>query len=325
MTKIRTIGILTSGGDAPGMNAAIRAVVRCASNEGIKCYGILSGYTGLINGEVIKIDSRYVSDIIQKGGTILGTSRCPEFINYESRKKAYDVLQAYGIDGLIVIGGNGSFAGMREFHNDFGVPCLGIPGTIDNDLSYTDFTLGFDTAVNTVINAVNNIRDTMTAHNRACIIEVMGRHCGDIALYAGIAGGAEIILVPEIPLDLDEVVKTMRQDKIKGKKSVIIILAEGVCSCIELKEKLTALVDDIAIRTVKLGYIQRGGMPTMSDRVLAARCGAKAIELFSRGDCGAKVIGIKKNTIVDIDVDVALNEDYKFNVELYNISKILGK
>lgn len=325
MTKIRTIGILTSGGDAPGMNAAIRAVVRCASNEGIKCYGILSGYTGLINGEVIKIDSRYVSDIIQKGGTILGTSRCPEFINYESRKKAYDVLQAYGIDGLIVIGGNGSFAGMREFHNDFGVPCLGIPGTIDNDLSYTDFTLGFDTAVNTVINAVNNIRDTMTAHNRACIIEVMGRHCGDIALYAGIAGGAEIILVPEIPLDLDEVVKTMRQDKIKGKKSVIIILAEGVCSCIELKEKLTALVDDIAIRTVKLGYIQRGGMPTMSDRVLAARCGAKAIELFSRGDCGAKVIGIKKNTIVDIDVDVALNEEYKFNVELYNISKILGK
>ena len=294
MTKIRTIGILTSGGDAPGMNAAIRAVVRCASNEGIKCYGILSGYTGLINGEVIKIDSRYVSDIIQKGGTILGTSRCPEFINYESRKKAYDVLQAYGIDGLIVIGGNGSFAGMREFHNDFGVPCLGIPGTIDNDLSYTDFTLGFDTAVNTVINAVNNIRDTMTAHNRACIIEGMGRHCGDIALYAGIAGGAEIILVPEIPLDLDEVVKTMRQDKIKGKKSVIIILAEGVCSCIELKEKLTALVDDIAIRTVKLGYIQRGGMPTMSDRVLAARCGAKAIELFSRGDCGAKVIGIKK-------------------------------
>lgn len=325
MTKIRTIGILTSGGDAPGMNAAIRAVVRCASNEGIKCYGILSGYTGLINGEVIKIDSRYVSDIIQKGGTILGTSRCPEFINYESRKKAYDVLQAYGIDGLIVIGGNGSFAGMKEFHNDFGVPCLGIPGTIDNDLSYTDFTLGFDTAVNTVINAVNNIRDTMTAHNRACIIEVMGRHCGDIALYAGIAGGAEIILVPEIPLDLDEVVKTMRQDKIKGKKSVIIILAEGVCSCIELKEKLTALVDDIAIRTVKLGYIQRGGMPTMSDRVLAARCGAKAIELFSRGDCGAKVIGIKKNTIVDIDVDVALNEEYKFNVELYNISKILGK
>ncbi len=325
MTKIRTIGILTSGGDAPGMNAAIRAVVRCASNEGIKCYGILSGYTGLINGEVIKIDSRYVSDIIQKGGTILGTSRCPEFINYESRKKAYDVLQAYGIDGLIVIGGNGSFAGMREFHNDFGVPCLGIPGTIDNDLSYTDFTLGFDTAVNTVINAVNNIRDTMTAHNRACIIEVMGRHCGDIALYAGIAGGAEIILVPEIPLNLDEIVKNMRQDKIKGKKSVIIILAEGVCSCVELKEKLTALIDDIAIRTVKLGYIQRGGMPTMSDRVLAARCGAKAIELFSKGDCGAKVIGIKKNTIVDIDVDVALNEEYKFNVELYNISKILGK
>lgn len=323
--KIEKIGILTSGGDAPGMNAAIRAVVRCASSSGIECYGIDDGYTGLIEGEVHKIDSRFVSDTVQRGGTILRTSRCSEFLDKAYRQKAYDVLQAYGIDGLVVIGGGGSLAGMNEFYNDFGVPCVGLPGTIDNDLAYTDYTLGFDTAVNTVIAAINNVRDTMTAHNRACIIEVMGRHCGDIALYAGISGGAEIILVPEIPYDIKEIAKTIKLDRIKGKKSVIIILAEGVCSCVELKEKLLAEVDEIQIRTVKLGYIQRGGMPTMSDRVLAARCGAKAIELFSKGDCGAKVIGIKKNTIVDIDVDVALNEEYKFNVELYNISKILGK
>ncbi len=325
MSKIERIGILTSGGDAPGMNAAIRAVVRCASASGIECYGIDDGYTGLIEGEVHKIDSRFVSDTVQKGGTILRTSRCPEFTEYEYRQKAYEVLQAYGIDGLVVIGGGGSLAGMNQFYKDFGVPCVGLPGTIDNDLAYTDYTLGFDTAVNTVLNAINNVRDTMTAHNRACIIEVMGRKCGDIALYAGISGGAEIIIVPEIPFDIKEAAKTIKLDRIKGKKSVIIILAEGVCSCAELKEKLLAEVEGISIRTVKLGYIQRGGMPSMSDRVLAARCGAKAVELFKNGKAGGKAVGIRDNKIIDMDIEDALNAKSKFDKELYDIAKILGK
>lgn len=325
MAKIKRIAILTSGGDAPGMNAAIRSVVRCAAQAGIECYGIEEGYTGLVNGDIFKIDSRFVSDTVQKGGTILKTSRCPAFVEYETRKRAHDVLQAYGIDGLVVIGGNGSLAGMKEFYNDFGMPCVGLPGTIDNDLAYTDFTLGFDTAVNTVLGAINNIRDTMTAHNRACIIEVMGRHCGDIALYAGVAGGAEIILVPEIPLDVKQVAKTIKQDKIKGKQSVIILLAEGVCSCLSLKEQLLAELNDISIRTVKLGYIQRGGMPSMADRILAARCGARAIELFQKPECGARAVGIKNNKIVDLDVADALAMKSTFDKKLYEISKTLSK
>ena len=325
MAKIEKIGILTSGGDAPGMNAAIRSVVRCAISEGIECYGIEEGYTGLINGQVFKIDSRFVSDTIQRGGTILRTSRCPEFETKEGRAKAYDVMQAYGLEGLVVIGGNGSFAGMNDLHEEFGIPCVGIPGTIDNDLAYTDFTLGFDTAVNTVVGAINNIRDTMTAHNRACIVEVMGRKCGDIALYAGISGGAEIILVPEIGYDIKEIAKIIKLDRIKGKKSVIIILAEGVCSSAELKEQILAEVEDISIRTVKLGYIQRGGAPSMSDRILAARCGARAIELFVNNKANGKVVGIRNNKIIDMPVKDALAMENVFDTELYEISKKLGK
>lgn len=325
MAKIEKIGILTSGGDAPGMNAAIRAVVRCASVAGIECYGINDGYMGLVNGDVHKIDSRFVSDIIQKGGTVLRTSRCPEFVEHEVRQKGYDVLQAYGLEGLVVIGGGGSLAGMKAFYDDFKIPCVGLPGTIDNDLAYTDFTLGFDTAVNTVLASINNVRDTMTAHNRACIIEVMGRHCGDIALYAGTAGGAEIILVPEIPIDIKEVTKTIKQDRIKGKKSVIIILAEGVCSAKDLKEQLLAEIDGISIRTVKLGYIQRGGTPTMQDRILAAKCGARAIELFLTGNCGGRAVGIRDNKIIDMDIAEALEQKQFFDDNLYRISKILGK
>lgn len=325
MAKIEKIGILTSGGDAPGMNAAIRATVRYAVSCGIECYGIEDGYEGLINGRVRKLDSRAVSDTIQKGGTILRTARCPEFLQKEYRAKAYDVLQAYGIDGLVVIGGGGSLAGMNEFYKDFAFPCVGIPGTIDNDLAYTDYTLGFDTAVNTVLSAINNVRDTMTAHNRACIVEVMGRHCGDIALYAGIAGGAEIILVPEIPYDVRDIAKTIKLDRIKGKNSVIIVLAEGVCGCAALKEEILANVEDLQIRTVKLGYIQRGGMPSMSDRVLAARCGARAVQLFTEGKANGRVVGIKDNRLFDMDADEALKLEQKFDYELYETAKILGK
>lgn len=323
---MRRLGVLTSGGDAPGMNAAIRAVVRYAINENIEVYGIEEGYDGLIKGDLFAMSRRSVSDTVQKGGTILRTARCPQFLEKEYRQKAYDVLQAYGIEGLVVIGGDGSFRGMNALYNDFGVPCVGIPGTIDNDLAYTDYTLGFDTAVNTVLGAVNNIRDTMTAHNRACIIEVMGRKCGDIAVYSGLAGGAEIILVPEMPIDIDAICKTIRQDKIKGKSSVIIILAEGVCPCLELKEKLLEnLNDDIQIRTVKLGYIQRGGAPSMSDRILAARCGVRAVELLKQPDCGGRVVGIKDNKIIDLPVEEALAIPRRFDADLYKVATILGK
>lgn len=323
---MRKIGILTSGGDAPGMNAAIRGAVRYANGQGMEVYGIQGGFSGLLDGDIAKMDNRSVSDIIQKGGTILMTSRCPEFMELKYRKKANSVMQAYGIEGLIGIGGDGSFRGLLDMYNDFGLPCVGIPGTIDNDLAYTDYTLGFDTAVNTVLSAVNNIRDTMTAHNRACIIEVMGRKCGDIAMYAGLAGGAEIILVPEIPHDVDRIRKEIIYDKIKGKNSVIIILAEGVCSSACLKEQiLSEDVDDIQIRTVKLGYIQRGGTPTMADRVLAAKCAVRAVDIISAPGCGARAVGIRNNRIIDIELDAALSEERKFDTELYKIATALGK
>lgn len=322
---MRKIGILTSGGDAPGMNAAIRAVVRCASCFDVDVYGIECGYSGMLEGTISRIDNRFVSDTIQKGGTILKTARCPEFLQKEYRQRAYENLLAFGIEGLVVIGGDGSFRGMNSFYNDFGMPCVGIPGTIDNDLAYTDFTLGFDTAVNTVLSAINNIRDTMTAHNRACIVEVMGRKCGDIAVYSGLAGGAEIILIPEIPYKIEDIVKTIKYDRIKGKQSVIIVLAEGVCSCSELKEKIVDAIDGIQVRTVKLGYIQRGGMPSMSDRVLASRCGARAVELLVSGNCGCRAVGIKDNKIIDMETEEALAMPSKFDNELYRISTMLSK
>ncbi|MDD4316727.1 MAG: ATP-dependent 6-phosphofructokinase, partial [Clostridia bacterium] len=201
---MRKIAVLTSGGDAPGMNSAIRAVVRYGVAQGLEVYGIERGYCGLINGYIKRLDNRSVSGIIQHGGTMLKTDRCPEFLEKEYQQKGVDVLNAYGIEGLIVTGGDGSFRGLKDLQQNFGFSCVGIPGTIDNDLSYTDYTLGFDTAVNTVLWAVNNLRDTMTSHDRVCIIEVMGRKCGDIAVYAGLAGGAEILLIPEVPVDIEK-------------------------------------------------------------------------------------------------------------------------
>lgn len=215
---MRKIGVLTSGGDAPGMNSAIRAAVRYGISEGMEVYGIECGYRGLINGYITRMDNRSVSGIIQKGGTILKTDRCPEFKEIEYQQKAVDVLAAYGIEGVIVIGGDGSFRGIQDMKTNFGYPFVGVPGTIDNDLAYTDFTLGFDTAVNTVLWAVNNLRDTMTSHERVCIVEVMGRKCGDIAIYGALAGGAEIMLVPEVQVDIAAISKKIIQNKIKGKK-----------------------------------------------------------------------------------------------------------
>lgn len=325
MSRMKRIAVLTSGGDAPGMNAAIRAVVRYASNSDAKLdvYGIERGYAGLINGRLSRMDGRSVSDTIHRGGTILKTARCPEFTTDDGISQAVKVLKAYEIDGLVVIGGDGSFRGMKDLYDKHGFLCTGIPGTIDNDLGYTDYTLGFDSAVNTVLGAINNIRDTMTSHDRACVIEVMGRNCGDIALYAGLAGGAEAMVVPEIPFNIDELVDKMRRNVLKGKASDIILLAEGMTSCEALKKELEEKTG-ITLRTVKLGYIQRGGTPTLADRVLAARCAVRAVDLLIQGK-GGRVVGIRNNKIVDEEVGAALATKKVFDKELYKIATILGQ
>jgi 6-phosphofructokinase 1 len=320
---MKRIGVLTSGGDAPGMNACVRAVVRYAIYNGMTVYGIERGYTGLIRNNIREMNKRSVSDIIQRGGTILKTARCPEFVEEKYMQMAVDNMEAYGIDGLVVIGGDGSFRGALDLYKKFGVKAVGIPGTIDNDLAYTDFTLGFDTSVNTVVSAINNLRDTMTSHDRVCIIEVMGRKCGDIALYAGICGGAEIILVPEVPFDLKQIVKKINLNQRIGKSSDIIVLAEGVCKAEDLKKQLQENGIAGSIKTTTLGYIQRGGAPTMADRVLSARCAVRAVDLLM-ADKGGRVVGIKDNKIVDEDIEEALKKKGKFDDNLYQTAMILG-
>ena len=319
---MKKIAVLTSGGDAPGMNAAIRAVVRTAIHNGIEVMGVQRGYSGLINGELFTMDRTSVSDIIQRGGTILRTARCPEFKNEEVRKKAAKILQAYGVEALVVIGGDGSFTGAKLL-SKLGIKTIGIPGTIDNDLAYTDFTLGFDTALNTVVDAINKIRDTSTSHERVSIVEVMGRNCGDLSLYAGICGGAEAIIVPEVEaFDRDELCKTILEGKNKGKMHNLVILAEGIGGAFELAEYVENITG-IETRATVLGHIQRGGSPSASDRVLASRMGAKAVEVLLEGKT-SRVIGIRDNKIIDQDIDEALDMESKFDTELYKFAKVLS-
>lgn len=320
---MKKIAVLTSGGDAPGMNAAIRAVVRTAIYNGIEVMGVQRGYSGLINGELFSMDKTSVSDIIQRGGTILRTARCPEFKDEEVRKKAAKILKAYGVDALVVIGGDGSFTGAKLL-SKLGIKTIGLPGTIDNDLAYTDFTLGFDTALNTVVDAINKIRDTSTSHERVSIVEVMGRDCGDLSLYAGIAGGAESIIIPEVgEFDKDQLCRTILEGKNQGKMHNLVILAEGIGGAFELA-KYVEEVTGIETRATILGHIQRGGSPSATDRVLASRMGAKAVEVLLEGKT-SRVIGIRDNKIIDQDIDEALAMESKFDKELYDISKILSK
>lgn len=321
---MRKIAVLTSGGDAPGMNAAIRAVTRYAIYKGLEVYGVERGYTGLINSEIKQMDRRAVSDIIQRGGTILKTSRSPEFNEVEYQKIAAENLEAYDIEGLVVIGGDGSFRGAKDLTDNCGIRTVGIPGTIDNDLAYTDYTLGFDTAVNTALSAINNLRDTMTSHERVCIVEVMGRKCGDIALYAGLGGGAEVIIVPEVHNDIAQIAKSIAVNKRKGKTSDIIVLAEGVCRAVELKQQLKDQGITSSIKTTELGYIQRGGAPTMQDRMLAAQFGVRAVEVLLEGK-GSRVVGIKDNKIIDQDISEALAMKRVFDKDLYDCAAILGQ
>ena len=316
------IAILTSGGDAPGMNAAIRGVVRYAAYEDIEVFGVERGYKGLINNELQLMSKRSVSGIIQRGGTMLMTARCPEFKEYESRRKAAEILSARGIDGLVVIGGDGSFTGMRCLYEEFGIRCVGIPGTIDNDLAYTDYTLGFDTAVNTVVSAINNLRDTMSSHERVVVVQVMGRACGDIALYAGLAGGAEVILVPEHPVNFEEVARRLMANKRAGKKSAIVMLAEGACPVDTVINELKQRTE-LSVKSTVLGYIQRGGIPTMADRVLASRMAGRTVQLLADGK-GGRVVGIRNNQIIDEDVTEALAMPRRVDEELYNLAGILS-
>lgn len=318
------IGVLTSGGDAPGMNAAVRATVRTARYYGMEVYGIERGWDGLIKGNLTELENRSVSDIIQRGGTFLKTARCPEFTTIEGQKKAAETLEAYGIDGLVVIGGDGSFRGAKDISDNFGVKCMGIPGTIDNDLAYTDYTLGFDTAVNTVLSAINNLRDTMQSHDRVSIVEVMGRHCGDIALYSGIAGGAEYILIPEKPYDLDAIAKSLVKSKLRGKTSNMLVLAEGAGDLDEIVNYLNehAHVD---IKRTHLGHVQRGGSPTMADRILATRLAVKAVEALMDDKSVSSAIGIRGNQVVCVPFEEAFQCKKVFNEELYAAANILSK
>lgn len=318
---MKKIAILTSGGDAPGMNACIRACVRSAINSGLEVYGVERGYFGLVNNNIFPMDTHSVCDIVQKGGTILKTARCLEFKFPETRKKAADNLKALGIEGLVVIGGDGSFTGARFLSDENGINVVGIPGTIDNDLAYTDYTLGFDTAVNTVLWAINNLRDTMTSHDRVSLVKVMGRRCGDIAMYAGICGGAEYILVPEIPYDIKAIAEDIKKSKERGKTSNIIVLAEGAGNETEIKT-LVSVLSGADVKVTTLGHIQRGGSPTMADRMLAARFGTRATELLLQGKTN-RVIGIKNNKIVDLDIAEALSETKQIDKHLYAMASKL--
>ncbi len=314
---MRNIAVLTSGGDAPGMNAAIRAVVRVGINLGMNVYGVKRGYSGLLNGDFIKMEESSVSDTIQRGGTILQTARSEEFKTEEGQLKAVNMARIFNIEGLVVIGGDGSFAGAKKLAEK-GLACIGIPGTIDNDLAYTDFTIGFDTAVNNVLDAINKIRDTSTSHERVSIIEVMGRHSGDIALYSGLAGGAEGIIVPEMEFKLENICKLLIERKNKGKLHSIIILAEGVGDGKELEKQIMDNIG-IEVRATILGYIQRGGNTTAFDRILASRLGAKAVELLHEGKSG-RVVGIKENKIIDMEIAKALEMKKQFQKELHELA-----
>ncbi len=315
---MKTIGVLTSGGDAPGMNAAIRSVVRSASALGISVKGIRRGYNGLIDGDIIDMNIRSVSEIIHRGGTILYTARSPEFKTEAGIKKAVETCHREGIEGIVVIGGDGSFRGARDL-SLHGIPCIGVPGTIDNDISSTEYTIGFDTAMNTAMEMVDKLRDTTQSHERCSVVEVMGRHAGWIALETGFAVGSTAILVPEIEYDLQrDIIDKINRTKATGKKHFIIIVAEGVGGVNELSKKIEELTG-IETRATILGHVQRGGSPTLRDRLFASLMGHEAVKLLSQG-IGNRVIAYREEKIVNYDIYEALQMVKPFDVEAYNIA-----
>ena len=320
---MKKIGVLTSGGDSPGMNAAIRAVVRCGLEKNMEVYGIHRGYEGLLDGELYLLDRSSVGDILHRGGTVLKTARSERFQTPEGVNRAAEMLRTFGIEGLVVIGGDGSLRGAAELSKR-GITVMGLPGTIDNDLKYTDFTIGFDTAVNTVLEAISKLRDTSSAHDRTTVVEVMGRHCGDIGLYAALAGGAESVLLPEVHEDVNQVCRRIIEGRNRGKLHSIIIVAEGAdISSRELVETIEEKTGK-ETRLVVLSYLQRGGSPTLRDRTLATLTGAKAVELLSE-ESSSKAIGIADNKIVAYDLEEALNFSREFNREMYDLISVLSK
>lgn len=314
---MKTIGVLTSGGDAPGMNAAVRAVVRTAISKGMTVKGIRRGYNGLIEGDIIDLDVRSVSDIIHRGGTMLYTARSPRFKTEEGMQEAIDNCKKFGIEGIVVIGGDGSYRGARDL-SERGIPCVGIPGTIDNDISSTEYTIGFDTAMNTAMEMVDKIRDTAQSHDRCSVVEVMGRRAGYIALHTGIAVGATAVLVPEAPAKVSDVIAKIRESQKTGKKHFIIVVAEGVGGVEKIAEQIQAETG-IESRATVLGHVQRGGSPTVRDRVCATQMGFAAVELLEKG-IGNRVIGMQQGRIVNYDIFEALNMKKEFEFDMMNIA-----
>lgn len=318
---MKRIGVLTSGGDTPGMNACIRSVFKTGVYMDMQVMGIYHGYKGLIEGRVDYITHEMVENKMHKGGTILRTARSEDFRSDEGVDRAVEVLNAYGIEGLIVIGGDGSFRG-AEVLSERGIKVIGVPGTIDNDMGYTDFTIGFDTAINNVMNEIYKIRDTMRAHDRVGVIEVMGRRCGDIALWAGVSGAAELILVPERPMPWSDAAKLLAANKLRGKLTSIVLIAEGAGSAEEFCRYVREHTD-VEIKGTVLGYIQRGGNPSAFDRVLAARLGQRAVELLSEGK-GGYAVGIKHNKIVNVPLTQAVNVNDLFDDKLYDLNSVMA-
>ncbi len=320
--EIKTIGVLTSGGDAPGMNAAIRAVVRTALARGLKVKGIKKGYQGLLNEEIIDMEGRNVSDIIQRGGTILGTARCLEFKTKEGQLKGAEICRKHGIDGIVVIGGDGSYRGAQALSRN-GINTIGLPGTIDLDISCTEYTIGFDTAVNTAMQAIDKVKDTSSSHERCSIIEVMGRDAGYIALWCGIANGAEDILLPEkYDYNEQEIINNIIANRKKGKSHHIIINAEGIGHSVSMAKRIEAATG-IETRATILGYMQRGGSPTAKDRYFASIMGARAVDILIEGKTN-RVVGFQHGEFVDFDIEEALNMNKSIDEYQYEVSKLLS-
>ncbi len=325
MSEIRKIAVLTSGGDAPGMNAAIRAVVRCASYHKLIVMGITRGYEGMIKGDFIPLNSRAVGNILHRGGTVLKTARSEQFRTAEGRKQAYDMLMSEGIDGVIAIGGNGTFTGADIFMKEYKIPFIGIPGTIDNDLWGTDLTIGFDTAVNTAIEAVDRIRDTADSHDRIFFVEVMGRHAGFIALNAGIGTGAENILLPEIETSTEDLVKQLTKSIKRGKLFNLVLVAEGnpQGGAYKVAEEVMKHLPQADIKVTVIGHLQRGGAPTALDRVLASRMGYTAVEALINGIEGVMVGYVNRN-MVFVPFDDAINKHKEVDPALVEMAKVLA-
>ncbi|RCU43793.1 MULTISPECIES: 6-phosphofructokinase [Corallincola] len=319
---IKRIGVLTSGGDAPGMNAAVRAVVRSGLQAGLEVYGVNNGFAGLHSGDIHKLDRYSVSDTINKGGTFLGSARFPDFKKVEVREQAIEQMRERGIEALIVVGGDGSYMGAKKL-TEMGYPCIGVPGTIDNDIAGTNFTIGFDTALNVVMEAIDRLRDTCSSHNRISIVEVMGRHCGDLALWASIAGGAEFLVIPEADAwDEAKLLQQIQDGIAKGKKHAIVVITEHVTDVNALAKNIEGQTG-LETRATVLGHIQRGGSPTCRDRVLASRMGDYAVQLLVEGQ-GGRCVGILANKLVHHDIIEALEEMVRpFDKELYDLSQRL--